>query len=142
MVAPGNVYTLPNVENEHAQQTAVVVDYHQVNAAGSLLPRLSIFSISEWSDIHLELFQQPKFDTAEHQHPMHVIACGLPNSPEHHSTEAGARWLDGKRQQEPPHIGDIAIIPAGTAHRCSWDTPAQFVVLAIEPTLLQRVGQD
>ncbi|HEY9660437.1 MAG TPA: AraC family transcriptional regulator, partial [Allocoleopsis sp.] len=27
-------------------------------------------------------------------------------------------------------------------HSCSWDTPAQFMVLAIEPTLLKHIGQD
>jgi AraC family transcriptional regulator len=101
-----------------------------------------MLSSSGWSDVRLELFQQPKFETAEHQHPMHIIACGLANSPNEYSTGAGARWLDGKRQQEPRKVGDIAIIPAGTAHRCSWDTPVQFVVLAIEPALLQQVGQD
>lgn len=125
-----------------ANQTSIVIDYHQVNAASSVLPQPSMLSSSGWSDIHLELFQQPKFETAEHHHPMHVIACGLANSPGEHSTGAGARWLDGKRQQEPRKAGDIAIIPARTAHRCSWDTPVQFVVLAIEPALLQQMGQE
>ncbi|NJN58202.1 MAG: helix-turn-helix transcriptional regulator [Leptolyngbyaceae cyanobacterium SL_5_9] len=120
---------------------AVVVDYHQVNAADSLLPKPSILSSSGWSEIHLEVFQQPKFETAEHYHPMHIIACGMANSLGH-STGAGARWLDGKRQQEPRNVGDIAVIPAGITHRCSWDTPVQFVILAIEPVLLQWVGQD
>lgn len=127
---------------KESNQTAVVIDYHQVNAADALLPRPSVLSSSGWSDIHLELFQQPKFETAEHYHPMHVIACGLANSPREHSTGAGTRWLDGKRQQEPRKAGDIAIIPAGTAHRCSWDTSVQFVVLALEPALLQHMGQD
>jgi AraC family transcriptional regulator len=41
-----------------------------------------------------------------------------------------------------PQLGDIAIIPAGIAHRCNWNTTAQFGILAIEPTLLQQIGQD
>jgi AraC family transcriptional regulator len=120
-------------------QTAIVIDYHQVNAANSLLPQPSVLSSSGWSDIHLELFQQPKFSTAEHHHPMHVIACGLAFG---NSVGAGARWLDGKLQQEPRQAGDIAVIPAGVAHRCSWDTTVQFIILAIEPTFLQQTGQD
>ncbi len=52
------------------------------------------------------------------------------------------RSLDDKRLRERRGAEDIAIIPAGVTHSCSWDAPAQFVVLAIEPTLLKQIGQD
>ncbi|MBD1919358.1 MULTISPECIES: hypothetical protein [Cyanophyceae] len=32
------------------------------------------------------------------------------------------------------------MIPAGVTHRCSWDSAAQF--MALEPDLLQQMGQD
>ena len=123
-----------------------VIDYREANAANSLLPKPSIFSSNGWNQIHLEVFQQPKFEIAEHQHTMHVLACGLPNLPNKSGCESqlgfGERWLDGKREQERRSVGDIAIVPAGIAHRCNWNTSVQFMVLAIEPTLLQQVGQD
>ncbi|MEP0874113.1 AraC family transcriptional regulator [Trichocoleus desertorum AS-A10] len=90
--------------------------------------------------MHLELHQQPTFATDEHQHTMHVLACGLIDSS--NKNAPGVRSLDGKRSRERRNSGDIAIIPAGITHSCSWDVPAQFMVLAIEPTLLQHVGQD
>jgi AraC family transcriptional regulator len=121
-------------------QTVMVLDYHQVNAASLLLPQPSILASSGWNDIHLELYQQPKFATTEHQHTMHVIAYGLAGLSG--TCSSGVRWLDGKQSKERRSVGDIAIIPAGISHRCSWDTSAQFLILAIEPTLLKQVSQD
>ncbi|MGQ4648182.1 helix-turn-helix domain-containing protein [Lyngbya aestuarii] len=118
----------------------IVLDHRQVNTASSLLPQPSILASSGWSDIHLELYQQPKFATAEHQHTMHVIAYGLADSSG--TCSSGERWLDGKHSREQRSTGDIAVIPAGISHRCSWNTSAQFMILAIEPALLKQVGQD
>lgn len=136
-------------------QKVPVIDYRQANAANSLLPKPSILSSSGWSNLHLEVYQQPKFEIAEHQHTMHAIAlacaasaiaCGLPESLEQPGLDSliasGERWLDGKLARERRRVGDIAIIPAGIFHRCNWATSVEFMILAIEPALLQQVGQD
>ena len=44
------------------------------------------------------------------------------------SNAPGTRSLEGKQERERRSAGDFAIIPAGVAHRCSWDDPAQFIV--------------
>lgn len=124
------------------EQPVRVIDYRQTHAANSLLPKPSVLSSSGWSDIHLELFQQPKFEIAEHQHTMHVIACGIFSSTQEQSVSSGERWLDGKLKRETHHNGAIAIIPADISHQCNWNTSVEFMVLAIEPRLLQRIGQD
>lgn len=96
--------------------------------------------------MHLEIFQQPRFEIPEHQHTMHVIAYGLP--PEGGLDAGGSgyalgeRWLDGKLRKERRNAGDIAIIPAGICHRCNWSASVQFGILAVEPALLKRVAQD
>jgi AraC family transcriptional regulator len=41
-----------------------VIDYRQTDAAGSLLPQPSVLSSSGWNHLHLEVFQQPKFEIA------------------------------------------------------------------------------
>ncbi len=117
-------------------QTVKLLDYRQENASDAFVPKPAAFSSSGWDSLYLELHQQPTFETIEHQHTMHVIAYGVSSS------SLGERWLDGKRTIERRSKGDIAIIPAGISHRCNWNAPAQFMVLAIEPTLLFQVGQD
>ena len=118
------------------------LDYRQANASDPFVPNPAVLTSSGWDNLYVELHQQPQFEIAEHQHTMHVIACGLPNAPEDREVAIGERWLAGKRETERRQLGDIAIIPAGIAHRCNWNTTAQFGILAIEPTLLQQIGQD
>ncbi|MEP0888570.1 AraC family transcriptional regulator [Leptolyngbya sp. PL-A3] len=116
------------------------LDYQQDNASDAIVPNPAILRSSGWDGLHFELHQQPIFATGEHQHTMHVLACGVPDSSG--MSALGMRSLDGKRQQERRSAEDIAIIPAGIVHRCSWDAPVQFMVLAFEPALLYQLGQD
>lgn len=115
---------------------AQLLDYRQDNASSTIVPRPAVLSSCGWTGLHFELHQQPAFGTAEHQHTMHVLACGLSGATQ------GERWLDGKPSPETRQVGDLAIIPAGIAHRCNWASPAEFMILALEPTVLQQVGQD
>ena len=121
-------------------QSVSVLDHRQVNPAEGLLPRPAVLSSSGWDGVHLELYQQPRFTTADHQHTLHAIALGLPDAS--NQTPAGYRWLDGQRHRENRPPSGIAVIPAGVTHRCSWDGDAQFMVLALEPDLLKQMGQD
>ena len=118
------------------QPTIKLLDYKQEKASNSIVPNPAIIASSGWNDLHLEFHQQPQFETIEHQHTMHVIACGVGDP-----VARGERSLDGKIQLERRNRGDIAIIPAGIAHFCNWNTSAKFGILAIEPRLLQEVGQ-
>lgn len=116
-------------------QIIELLDYQKREASNNFLPHPAKVSSVGWDNIHLEFHQQPKFETPEHNHNMHVIALGFSRSP-------GERWLDGKIQPERRNVGDIAIIPYGIAHRCNWNDLGEFGILAIEPALLQQVGQD
>lgn len=117
-----------------------LLDYCQESASSQIVPRPATLKSLGWQGVHFELHQQPPFATDEHYHMMHVLACGLVGSSNRNAP--GMRSLDGKRSRERRSAGDIAIIPARTTHACSWDAPAQFMILAIEPTLLYQVGQD
>lgn len=122
------------------RQEIALLDYRQENASDAFVPKPAVLASSDWDSIYFELHQQPKFDVAEHQHTMHVIASGSPYSSAEDSS--GERWLDGKLRRETRNLGDIAIIPAGISHRCNWNTSVEFMILAIEPALLKQVGQD
>lgn len=123
-----------------SDHSAMQLDYQQDRASDAIVPNPAIVKSSGWDGVHFELHQQPTFATAEHQHTMHVLACGVVDTSGMNAS--GVRSLDGKQQLERRSPTDIAIIPAGIAHCCSWDVPAQFMVLALEPIVLQRVGQD
>lgn len=117
-----------------------LLDYCQESASAKIVPQPPVLRSFGWNGLHLELHQQPTFATDDHHHTMHVLACGLAGSSDQNAP--GTRSLDGKRSRERRGTKDVAIIPAGINHACSWDTPAQFIVLAVEPTLLKQVGQD
>lgn len=125
---------------KESKQSVKLLDYYQEHASDRIVPNPAALRSLGWDGIHFELHQQPTFATDEHCHTMHVLACGLMDSSNQNAP--GMRSLDGKRSRERRAPGDIAIIPAGVTHACSWDTSAQFIVLAIEPTLLKQVGQD
>ncbi|MBD2463187.1 helix-turn-helix transcriptional regulator [Oscillatoria sp. FACHB-1407] len=122
------------------KQAVKQLDYCQTNASDQIVPNPPVLRSLGWSGMHFELHQQPIFATDEHHHTMHVLACGVIGSARQNAP--GARSLDGKRSHERRGSSDIAIIPAEITHSCSWDTPAQFMVLAIDPILLKQVGQD
>ncbi len=122
------------------QPSVKLLDYGQARASDQIVPQPAVLKSLGWDGLHLELHQQPTFATDEHHHTMHVLACGSIGLSK--QIAPGMRSLDGKRSRERRGIGDIAIIPAGVTHSCSWDTPAQFMVLAVEPTLLKQIGQD
>lgn len=117
-----------------------LLDYRQENTSDQIVPNPAILRSLGWSGLYLELHQQPTFATDVHHHTMHVLACGLVDSSNQNAP--GIRALDDRRSRERRNTGDIAIIPAGITHSCSWDVPAQFMVLAVEPTLLKQIGQD
>lgn len=117
-----------------------LLDYAQESASDQIVPNPAVLKSLGWHGLHLELHQQPTFATDEHHHTMHILACGLVDAS--NTNAPGIRTLDGKRSRERRGAGDIAIIPAGITHSCGWDTPAQFMVLAVEPTLLKQMGQE
>lgn len=117
------------------EQKLELLDYKQIKASALFVPNLPVLSSTEWDDLHIEFHQQPEFETIEHQHTMHVIAYGFGTT-----LAPGERSLDGKIQAERRNRGDLAMIPAGIAHYCNWNTAAEFAVLAIEPELLKQVG--
>jgi AraC family transcriptional regulator len=119
----------------------VQLDFNSTQATSILLPNSAVLSSTGWPNLHFELHRQPAFETPEHQSPWHVIAQGIASASEA-DLPLGERWLDGKLSHERRYGGDIAIIPADVSQRCSWKTEAEFAILAVDPALLQQVGQD
>lgn len=119
------------------------IDFSHEQTSDLLLPRPAVLKSCGWEQIHFEHHQQPQFDTPEHEANWHVIAYCPPSTISlDDEMRLGERWLDGKLKREARHDRDIAIIPAGVSQRCNWSITAQFTIVAIDPALLQHVGQD
>jgi len=119
------------------QEQPLLVDFKQPAASKQLFlqPPLLTSHDSGWSGIHVEHHCQPKFDTPEHQLTMHSVIVPLNSVP-------SERWFNGKRKSEYPIAGQIAIIPSGTLHRSAWQEEAQFIVLAVDPSLLEKFREE
>lgn len=119
------------------------IDFSAQQTADFLLPQPAVLKSFGWKQIHFEHHHQPQFDTPEHQGNWHVVAYCPPSAVSLDTVmRSGERWLDGKLKRETRNDGDIAIIPAGIPQRCNWSITAQFTIVAIDPALLQSIGQD
>jgi AraC family transcriptional regulator len=119
------------------QKKPLLVDFKQQGASLAIFPHspLSTSLYAGWDGIHFEHHHQPSHDTSHHCLTMHAISIALDVAP----TE---RWFDRYRKSEYQTKGTIAIIPAGTHHRCLWQDEVQFMFVAIEPKLLVQLGVE
>jgi AraC family transcriptional regulator len=132
----------PEISAEVNSSETKQIDFSCPQTA-DFLPRPAVLKSFGWEHLHFEHHRQPQFDTPEHEGNWHVIAYCPPSIvPIDSELRLGERWLDGKLQREARHDGDIAIIPAGISQRCNWKINAQFTIVAIDPVLLQHIGQD
>ncbi|MEO0377961.1 MAG: AraC family transcriptional regulator [Cyanobacteria bacterium P01_A01_bin.17] len=117
----------------------LTVDYSKRQDSQKIFTRPATLSSHDdfWTDIFLEYHNQPGCDTGKWVAPVHRIAINIPDCP--HRVE---RWLDGRFQAETVSFGDVAILPAGVTHRTRWRNKAKFLILSLEPSWLQQIGEE
>ncbi len=115
----------------------LLVDFQQQGASAQLFPNPPLLTShhSGWSGIHLEDHRQPSYDNPEHRLTMHIVGMNL-------CSNSSERWFDGNFQREYKTQGATAIIPAGTLHRSLCHKEDNFIFVAVDPTLLVRLGQQ
>jgi AraC family transcriptional regulator len=115
------------------------IDFTQEYACSQILPRSPFASSyhAHWDGIRLDYHQQPAFETPEHSPQQHVIGVSLTK----HSINA-ERVLNGYVQHECIKYGDVAIIPANSYHKISWELESEFLVLSLEKALFARAAYD
>ncbi len=119
------------------EEKSLLVDFKQQRASEQLFPNPPLLTSYHlgWRGIHCEHHLQPGYDTPEHCVTMHSISFAL-------SSTSAERWFDGDRKNEYIRDGTTAIIPAGTLHRSVWQKEAEFMIVAVDPALLQGFGQE
>ncbi len=110
----------------------LTIDLNQETASQHLpgLPLLSSYRAG-WNGIHLEYHHQPPLTIPDHSLKRHLICICLNRS------VTVERVVDGYSRTEHLTAGSCSILPAHMQHRASCDRPAEFVLLSLEPTLLQ-----
>ncbi len=122
-----------------SEATPLALDFTQSNALLQVLPRAPLLSSHqfEWDGIHAQYHQQPAWEIPESYSPRHVLVVihfGQPTKTE--------RVLDRHRQSEVACTGDIAIIPANTQHKVSWDRERDFTLLFLEPKYVAQIAHE
>ena len=89
---------------------------------------------SNWSELSLEHYLYPAYETTEYTLENHHICIylGTPLTYE--------QIVKGKLRSQNCIYGDIVLYPAGLTQKLSWDKQAEIVQLDIKPELIDRVS--
>jgi AraC family transcriptional regulator len=106
----------------------------------SILPNVPLLSSVPlgWSDITLEHFRYPPFETPEYTYADHKIAIHTRVPPNLHVK----RRLDGRVQYEQVFTEQVIVVPATVTHQVQWDRPSEFLILTLKPEMLYRSAYD
>jgi AraC family transcriptional regulator len=117
----------------------IKIDFAQEDACSQILPRSPLVTSyhTNWHGIRLDYHQQPAFETPEHSPQQHVITVSLAKQP----TNA-QRMFNGHIQHECIKYGDVAVIPANSDHKSSWELETEFLVISLEKALFTRAAYD
>ncbi|MDF5728371.1 MAG: AraC family transcriptional regulator [Rhizonema sp. PD38] len=117
---------------------SLAIDFHQEKASEQILPRIPLLSSHKagWDNIHLEYHRQAPLSIPEHFLEQHLVCICLSDSVivEH--------AFDGCFLSEHLTVGNCTIIPAHVQHRANCNRHAEFVLLSLEPTFLDRAALE
>jgi AraC family transcriptional regulator len=120
----------------HATST---LDLTNQQEAARVLPQAPLVASyhTGWKGLTFAHYCHPPHKTVEHRLIQHSLAIADPKS-----CFTAERSLDGKFKHYAHGNGRVDVIPAFLSHGTSWDREVEFSVIAICPTLLNRVTQE
>lgn len=91
-------------------------------------------ALADWDGLHLQYHRQPPHDMPKHSCRQHRIII-------HDRTLQSPMIATIEELTQPTHIssGTITVIPANARNWACWNAEHQFIVLALETSLLERV---
>jgi AraC family transcriptional regulator len=119
-------------------QTPLNVEPKAKSHSSQIKPYLMTLSSSEmaWNGIVVEHNVDLATDTHEVISPAHLLAI-------HRGHSATLEWtIDGCTNRRLFTPGDININPFGNCVLPKWEERAEFILLALEPQILSRVGEE
>ncbi|NJO94147.1 MAG: helix-turn-helix transcriptional regulator [Hydrococcus sp. RM1_1_31] len=102
------------------------------------LPYPPIISSQEcaWNRIQIAHYRQPKFCIPEYISPHHGICLNAGKKVEL------KQQVDGKVEIVNSVPGEVGIYPAFLNQSFAWDREAEFILIYLEPALLNRLGEE
>ena len=112
-------------------------DFKQ-GASAQLFRRPSLLNSRQtnWDGIYIEYNYQTEVDTGEHCLASHTMTLKLD------APMQGERWLDDQFQKESRWHGTSMLLPANVPHRYVTKQAGEFILLALEPQVLNTVAQS
>jgi AraC family transcriptional regulator len=90
-----------------------------------------------WKDIYFEYHRQPPYETLEYSSTKHVIGINCCQHP-----VLIERTIDGRSQSDLLVDKEITIRPAQASHKVSWNRDDEFIVLSLEPSLVNKIAYE
>jgi AraC family transcriptional regulator len=115
------------------------IDLTNQQEAARVLPQAPLVDSyhTGWKGLTFVHYRHPPHETLEHRLLQHSLVITDPKS-----CFQAERRLDGKFGHYAHGNGRVDIIPAFLSHSTNWDREVEFSVIAICPTLLNRVTQE
>ncbi len=122
-----------------AHESVPEIDLTRQREATQVLPHTPLLASYEagWQGLVFTHYLAPSHETIEHYLQQHAIVITDSRS----SFQAEHR-LDGQFRQYSHGHGRVDVIPAFLKHWTSWDRQAEFSVIAICPTFLNRIVRE
>lgn len=113
-------------------------DMTKLEDVAQLLPHAPLLTSHQvfWTDLFLSYYRHPAYDSQEccmRQH-MLVIDAG--------TSVNVRRRLDGKLEHYQRSYGDITFCPANVSIGTAWEKTTNFILLILNPVLIERVAHE
>lgn len=103
------------------------------------LPPILSSSKAGWSNIYLEVHHQPAGEIPQSYCQQYSLCIKTKTNANQGKSE---KWLNEQFQDRCMAKGDFFIVPPETSYRGRWDSPIDFILIGLEPTLVKRIAYE
>ena len=115
-----------------------VTSIHPATIHCPLPPILSSYNAG-WNNIYLEFHSQPPGEIPQTYSEKYSLCIKTKNSANQGKSE---RWFNDQFQNQCMAKGDFFIVPPKTLYRGRWNSSIDFILLGLEPTLVNRIAYE
>ncbi|MBD2460265.1 helix-turn-helix transcriptional regulator [Oscillatoria sp. FACHB-1407] len=117
---------------------SLTIDLKQTESFLQIFPRspVQVSNPSTWQGIFLAHHRQPAWEMPENHVSQHILSVNIG------AASKVERVIDGQLQRERFLPGNTAIYPSEVDYTLRWERDVEFILLGIDPVLLQQTAID